>query len=336
MRVGIFLLAGRFPGQDDATALRRARDAVVCAEVAGFDDAWIAEHHFMSYGTCPSAITFAAYALGATTRIGIGTAVSVLSTTHPVALAEQAVLLDQLSEGRLRLGVGRGGPWVDLDVFDTGLDRYEHGFGESLELLLDSLTRPGVAGTGKHFTFPEVTVVPRPLTRPHPPVVVACTSAATVELAAARGLPMLLGMQMSDDEKAAMVDHYATASRAAGHDPDRIEHISTVLAHVAGSRDEAIAHLRATMPGWLAEGLAGYRPIDSRPRPRRDPHAYTDLLCALHPVGSPDDCVDRIRAGADRTGIGHVILMVEGSGDHDTTLATITRLGEEVLPRLRE
>jgi alkanesulfonate monooxygenase SsuD/methylene tetrahydromethanopterin reductase-like flavin-dependent oxidoreductase (luciferase family) len=52
----------------------------------------------MSYGTCPSAITFAAHALGATTRIAVGTAVSVVSTTHPVA---QAALLDQLSEGRL-------------------------------------------------------------------------------------------------------------------------------------------------------------------------------------------------------------------------------------------
>lgn len=80
MRVGVFVLAGRFPGQDDGAALRRARDAVVCAEAAGFDDAWIAEHHFMSYGTCPSAITFAAHALGGTSPIAIGTAVSVLST----------------------------------------------------------------------------------------------------------------------------------------------------------------------------------------------------------------------------------------------------------------
>lgn len=55
----------RVAGQDEGTALRRAREAVRCAEAAGFDDAWIAEHHFLSYGTCPSAITFAAHALGA-------------------------------------------------------------------------------------------------------------------------------------------------------------------------------------------------------------------------------------------------------------------------------
>jgi alkanesulfonate monooxygenase SsuD/methylene tetrahydromethanopterin reductase-like flavin-dependent oxidoreductase (luciferase family) len=336
VRVGVFLLAGRFPGQDEGAALRRARDGVVCAEAAGFDDAWMAEHHFTSYGTCPSAITFAAHALGGTSRIRIGTAVSVLSTTHPVALAEQVSLLDQLTEGRIVLGVGRGGPWVDLEVFGTGLPRYEDGLAESLDLILACLTRQRVTANGKHFAFREVSMVPQPYSRPHPPVVVACTSAATVELAAARGLPMLLGMHMSDEDKVWMLDHYATASRAAGHDPTGVGHVSAVLAHVADTRDAAVAELRSTMPGWLADGLVGYRPIDDRPRPRRDPQEYTELLCALHPVGSPDYCVERIRSSAERTGIGHVIAMVEGTGDRDRTLENIARFGAEVLPRLRD
>ncbi|HEX4705236.1 MAG TPA: LLM class flavin-dependent oxidoreductase [Pseudonocardiaceae bacterium] len=332
MRIGVFLLGGRFPGQNDRAALARVKDAVVAAEAAGFDDAWIAEHHFMSYGTCPSAITFAAYALGQTTRIGIGTAVSVLSTTHPVALAEQVALLDNLSEGRLRLGVGRGGPWVDLEVFGTGLDRYQHGFGESLDLLLACLSQPRVAASGEHFAFREITVVPAASAVP---VTVACTSLPTVELAAARGLPMLLGMQMSDDEKTVVLNHYTAAARAAGRDPLGIPHIATVVAHVADSRRQAVAELRAAMPGWLADGLAGYQPIDGRPRPQRDPERYTDLLCDLHPIGSPAECVDRLRASADRTGIRHVIMMVEGVGSHEATMNTIARLGAEVLPRLR-
>jgi alkanesulfonate monooxygenase SsuD/methylene tetrahydromethanopterin reductase-like flavin-dependent oxidoreductase (luciferase family) len=336
MRVGVFLLAGRFPGQDDHAALRRAMDAVACAETAGFDDAWIAEHHFMSYGTCPSAITFAAHALGRTSRIGIGTAVSVLSTTHPVALAEQVTLLDHLSDGRLHLGVGRGGPWVDLEVFGTGLPRYEHGFTESLDLLLACLTRERVSAAGEHFAFREIPIVPRPLSRPHPPVTIACTSPATVELAATRGLPMLLGMHIGDDDKAAMLHHYATTARAAGHDPHATPHISAVLAHVADNRQAALRELRDTMPAWLTDGLAGYQPIDNRPRPRRDPHDYTDQLCDLHPIGSPEECAERIRASVERTGIQHVIMMVEGAGAHDRTLSNIARLGTEVLPRLRQ
>jgi alkanesulfonate monooxygenase SsuD/methylene tetrahydromethanopterin reductase-like flavin-dependent oxidoreductase (luciferase family) len=336
VRFGVFLLAGRYPGQDDGAALRRAMDAVLAAETAGFDDAWIAEHHFMSYGTCPSAITFAAHALGRTSRISVGTAVSVLSTTHPMALVEQAALLDQLTGGRLRLGVGRGGPWVDLEVFGTGVDRYEHGFAESLDLLLAGLTQPRVSASGEHFAFREVTVVPRPSSRPGPPVVVAATSAATAELAATRGVPMLLGMHMSDTEKLGMLDCYAKAARAAGRDPAGVEHISAVLAHVADCRTEAVAQLRTTMPGWLTEGLAGYQPIDGQTRPRRDPVEYIDLLCALHPVGSPEECVARLRASARRTGIRHVIMMVEGTGDHERTMATIAHLGSEVLPRLRD
>jgi alkanesulfonate monooxygenase SsuD/methylene tetrahydromethanopterin reductase-like flavin-dependent oxidoreductase (luciferase family) len=336
VRFGVFLLAGRYPGQDDGTALRRALDAVVAAEAAGFDDAWIAEHHFMSYGTCPSAITFAAHALGRTSRIEVGTAVSVLSTTHPVALAEQVALLDQLTGGRLRLGVGRGGPWVDLEVFGTGLSRYEDGFAESVDLLLAGLTRPSVAASGEHFAFREVIMVPRPASLPRPPVVVAATSTETAELAAARGLPLLLGMHAGDAEKRDMLNCYSRAARAAGRDPAGAEHVSAVVAHVADTRAEAVAELRAAMPGWLADGLAGYRAVDDRPRSLRDPHEYTDLLCALHPVGNPDDCVARLLAGARCTGVRHVIMMVEGTGDRDRTLTTIARLGAEVLPRLRD
>lgn len=335
MRFGVFLLGGRFPGQDDRAALRRARDAVAAAETAGFDDAWIAEHHFMSYGTCPSAITFAAHALGHTSRIAIGTAVSVLSTAHPVALAEQVAMLDQLSDGRLWLGVGRGGPWVDLEVFGTGLAAYESEFAERLDLLLAGLTRRSVSAAGPAFTFREVSVVPASLTSPHPPVVVACTSPATVEVAAARGLPMLLGMHIGDDDKIAMIDHYARAARAAGREPADVEHVSAVVAHVGDSRERAAAQLRSAMPGWLADGLAGYRPIDGRPRPHRDPAAYTEFLCALHPVGAPADCVSRIRESAARTGVRHVIMMVEGTGDAATTRENIARLGAEVLPSLR-
>ncbi len=90
MRVGVFLLAARFPGQSDEEVLAATVEAAVAAERAGFDDVWLAEHHFMSYGICPSAVTLAAYVLGSTRRVAVGTAVSVLSATHPVALAEQA------------------------------------------------------------------------------------------------------------------------------------------------------------------------------------------------------------------------------------------------------
>lgn len=334
MRFGVFLPVGRFPEQSDGRALARSVEAVRCAESAGFDDAWIAEHHFVPYGVCPSAITFAAHALGTTRRIALGTAVTVLSTAHPVAVAEQASLVHEMSGGRLHLGVGRGGPWVDLEVFGTGLDRYERGFPESLDLLLRGLNDGRLSADGDHFSFREVPIVPMP-SRAGPPVTVACTSPATVREAAVRGLPMLLGMHLGDEAKADMVARYAESSAAAGHDPDAVRHVSAVVGHVADDRAQAVGELQETMPGWLSEGLAAHVPVDERPRPVRDPVAYTELLCELHPVGSPDDCADRLRASVERTGVEHVVMMVEGAGSADRTSDNIARLGAEVLPRLR-
>ncbi|WP_083752691.1 LLM class flavin-dependent oxidoreductase [Actinosynnema sp. ALI-1.44] len=316
MRLGVFLLAGRFPGQDDRDALGRASDAVVWAERAGFDDVWIAEHHFMSYGVCPSAITFTAHALGRTERITVGTAVSVLSTTHPVMLAEQVTMLDQMSGGRLHLGVGRGGPWRDLEVFGTGVDRWENGFAESLDLLLECLSEPTVAGTGR-FDFRAVPMVPRPERRPR--VTVACTSPGTIGIAADRDLPMLLGMDLDEAGKAAMIEAYERAGGRADN------HIGAVLAHVADSREQAEAELRAAMPTWLEPGLKGYVAVDDRPRKPHDPVEYTEHLIRISPIGTAEQCLDRLREGA--SGIGHYILMVDGCGDPQVTRRTIERIG---------
>jgi alkanesulfonate monooxygenase SsuD/methylene tetrahydromethanopterin reductase-like flavin-dependent oxidoreductase (luciferase family) len=324
VRLGIFLLAARFPGQDDAAALARTVEAAVTAERAGFDDVWLAEHHFMTYGVVPSATLLAGHILAATTRVRVGTAVSVLSTQHPVALAEQAAMLSLLSGGRFHLGVGRGGPWRDLEVFGTGLPRYEHGFAESLDLLLAWLRSDRLAWSGEHFRFREVPVVPRAAVPPR--VTVACTSPATEALAAERGLPMLLGMHVGPDEKAAAI---------ARHGDPSLPHISAHVAQVADTREEAVRTLMTEMPRWLGPGLDGYVPVDDRPRPPRDPVAYTRRMCDLHPVGSPDDCVESLLTTVERTGIRHLILLVEAAGSRTATLENITRLGTEVLPELR-
>lgn len=304
-------------------------NAAVAAERAGFDDVWFAEHHFMSYGVCPSAATLAGYVLGRTERIVVGTAVSVLSTQHPVALAEQTALLDLVSSGRFHLGVGRGGPWVDLEVFGTGLARYETAFAESLDLLLAALTREHISATGPTYAFREVPMVPR--TRGVPPVTVACTSTNSVTLAAERGLPMLLGMHIDDDGKLAMLDAYA----AARPPTEPRDHITAVMAYVADTRAEAQHLLRAELPRWLGPGLAGYVPVDGHQRTPRDADEYTAFLCGIHPVGTPDDCLKTMATTVERTGVRHLILMVEGGGDPVRTEENITRLGAEVLPRLR-
>jgi alkanesulfonate monooxygenase SsuD/methylene tetrahydromethanopterin reductase-like flavin-dependent oxidoreductase (luciferase family) len=327
VRVDVFLLAGQFPGTSHAQALRDALSYALEAERAGFDGVWIAEHHFISYGTCPSALAFAAHLLGRTTRLRVGTAACILPNRHPVALAEEAVLLDELSGGRLDLGVARGGPWIDLDVFGTGLRRYAHGFAESLDLLLAWLSGTDRVGAdGEFFRFPPVAVVPVP--RRPVAVWVAATSAPTVELAAARGLPLLLGMHATAEEKRRLVDHYDD------HGPAGLVHASAHVAYVADTRAGARGALGAAMLGWLST-TGQYVRIDGSAGPARDPRAYLEHLLDIHPVGPPDLCVQRLSDTVEATGTRRLLLMVEGAGDPARTLANIARLGTDILPRLR-
>jgi alkanesulfonate monooxygenase SsuD/methylene tetrahydromethanopterin reductase-like flavin-dependent oxidoreductase (luciferase family) len=333
VRVDAFLLAGQFPGTSHAQALRDALSYALAAEQAGFDGVWIAEHHFISYGVCPSALAFAAHLLGRTTRIRVGTAACIMPNRHPVALAEEAVLLDEVSGGRLDLGVARGGAWIDLDVFGTGLHRYTHGFAESLDLLLAWLSGTEKVGAdGELFRFPPVAVVPAP--RRPVPVWVAATSESTVALAAARRLPLLLGMHATTQEKRRLLDHYHEQVPPGPPDPGAIAHASAHVAQVADTRAEAGDVLRAAMPGWLAT-TAQYVRIDGSTGPVRDPRAYVEHLLDIHPVGPPQLCVQRLTDAMAATGARRLLLMVEGAGDPAKTLANIARLGADVLPQLR-
>ncbi|TQK51817.1 alkanesulfonate monooxygenase SsuD/methylene tetrahydromethanopterin reductase-like flavin-dependent oxidoreductase (luciferase family) [Streptomyces sp. SLBN-118] len=342
MRVGTFVLAAQFPGQGQGEALHRAVRSAEVAEESGLDSVWLAEHHFVPYGVCPSAVTLAALLLGRTRRIRVGTAVSVLPSAHPVALGEQAALLHLTSGGRFSLGVGRGGPWVDLEVFGTGLAAYERGFPESLDLLLRWLREPRVATRGERFTFREVPVVPRPdelIDGPAggPEVIVACTSPKSVKLAAERAAPMLLGMHCGDEEKADMVALWRTHALAAGHPPEKVHgagHVSAGVAQIEDRSADATETLVKAMPGWLKQGLDAHVTVDGRHRAMRDPVAYTELLCGLHPVGPPRLAADRLAATAERTGITRFALLAEGSGDLAATEENVRRLGTEVLPLL--
>lgn len=329
VQVHLFLLAGQFPGTGHGESLAAAHRYGLAAERAGYAGVWIAEHHFISYGVCPSAVAFAGHLLGATSRITVGTAACILSNRHPVALAEEAVLLDELSGGRFALGVGRGGPWVDLEVFGTGLDRFATGFADSVDLLREWLSGAERVGaeTGP-FRFRPVPVVPRP--RRPVPVWIAATSPATVELAARRGLPLLLGLQATDDEKADLLAGYAEVAAAHGHDPAAVAHASAHLAYVADTDDEARSTLRAALPGLLA-GTAGYVRVDGSPPAHPDPARYVEHLLGIHPVGDPGRCRDRLARTVARTGVRHLLLLVEAAGDPDLTIANIDRLAAEVL-----
>lgn len=234
--------------------------------------------------------------------------------------------------------MGRGGPWVDLEVFGGGLDAYEKGFPDDLDLVRRWLSEPRVGAVGERYAFREVAVVPRPSEAldgdgKGPEVIVACTSPASVRLAAERGLPMLLGMHCGDEDKADMVALWRRTARDAGHDPEA-GHVSAGVCQLADRTADARETLVKAMPGWFRQGLDAHVTVDGRQRAMRDPVAYTELLCDLHPVGTPRLAADRLAATAERTGITRFALLTEGSGDLAATEENVRRLGAEVLPRL--
>lgn len=319
----MFLVSPRWPGRSDAEALAATLRLAQLADELGYDDVWLAEHHFSPYGVCPSAVVLAGHVLGATARVGVGTAVSVLPTTRPVALAEQAALLDAVAPGRFRLCVGRGGPWREVDVLGDGLARREDGFGPDLDVLVGALRGDPVALP--HGSAP---LVPAPVTRGGPPVRVAATTSATVSAAADRGLPLLLGMHADDGEKRALVDAWTRRAGRCG------AHVGVGIAHVAASAGAARAAVREALPRWLSPGLAGYVRADGRPTTPRDPDDYADLLTRLHPLGTAAECAERLADSARRSGVAQVALMVQTTGERDGAERTLAALAEH-LPALR-
>jgi hypothetical protein len=112
-----------------------------------------------------------------------------------------------------------------------------------------------------------------------------------------------------------------------------VEHASAHLAYVADTDADAIAAVRAAMPGLLA-GTEGYVRIDGSAPPRTDRRGYLERLLEIHPIGGPQLCRDRLAATAARTGVRHLLLMVEAAGERGRTLENIARFGAEVLPAL--
>lgn len=319
----LFLLGGVFPGVAPAATLRHLVGHARAAEAAGLGGVWVAEHHFIEYGANPSATLMAAHLLAATERLQVGTAVAVLSNRHPVALGEEAATLEALAPGRFRLGVGRGGPWIDLDVFGSGLDRFDRGFEEALRLLVRWLSGADeVAHTGEFFDVLPVRVMPP---GSGGPVWVAATSEGTARLAGGLGLPLLLGMHASDEDHAALVAAWRREAESRGFDPDAAEHVSTHLAQVGGPAETE--RLRESLTELLTRGVGQY--VSLRPgRAGRDHAAYVDWMIERHAVGSPERVAEQLAASAARTGAARQLLFAEGLGEREAVRDNIAALGE--------
>ncbi|GAA0630784.1 LLM class flavin-dependent oxidoreductase [Kutzneria viridogrisea] len=334
-RAGAMLFTGRFEGMTDKQVFDSALANAKAAEESGFDELWVTEHHYISYGVNPSALAMAAFLLGRTEKLRVGTAVTLLPTHSPVHVAEQALLLDQLSGGRFDLGLGRGGPVVDYEVMSS-LDHWERGYDQAVRVLLDSYSGKVSADT-EFYEFREVRPAPAPRTSPHPPTFLAGTSPEAARRAARLGLPMLFFFSQDDASKAELVALHAEEAARAGH-AGPFQHAFATIAHVADTEEQAVAELIGPLRQFYGKAEQEYVLLRDRPGPQRGEdyfEKFFEFVLSTFPIGTPRTCAQRLEASVRASGVDRVLLMLEGSGRPDLAERTVRRFGAEVLPVVR-
>jgi alkanesulfonate monooxygenase SsuD/methylene tetrahydromethanopterin reductase-like flavin-dependent oxidoreductase (luciferase family) len=139
-------------------------------ERSGFYAYHLAEHHSTPLGMAPSPNVFLSAVAQRTKTLRFGPLVYLLPLYHPIRLAEEIAMLDQLSNGRLEVGVGRGRSPIELKLYDREAAEGQAVFNESLAILQQSFRDERVNFTGTHFNFRDVPVELRPVQQPHPPL----------------------------------------------------------------------------------------------------------------------------------------------------------------------
>src|SRR5262250_2929075 len=230
MHVGLVMECDYRDGRTQEEAFAEAFSIVDIAEEYGIDGVWLAERHFAGPrrptdpmgGGIPSIasvpLVLAAAIAARTKRVRIGTGVSVLPLCHPIRTAEEAATVDQISKGRLDFGVGRSGFPRAYSGYGVRYDASRERFQESLEVILKAWTEHGFSHTGKYFTFDNLTVVPRPYQKPHPPIWVAATTHDTFPMVGRLGYSLVTGLRGFDvPEAVGHLGAYRAARREAGH-----------------------------------------------------------------------------------------------------------------------
>jgi len=189
-----------------ADMLRQAR----LAEEVGLDSFWIAEHHFAEDGYAAAVIPICAAVLGATRRLVAGTSIAIASFYHPIRLAEDAIALDLLSQGRFVLGVGTA--YRPEEFAGMGIEPAtdEPRLEEVTEILEQAFTGRPFSHRGRFYDIPELTVTPPPFTPGGPPIMLAGDGVADRDATRAgeRGKRYMVDPSLSLDEVIRLVALY--------------------------------------------------------------------------------------------------------------------------------
>lgn len=229
MKVGVFLFhESRNPSLDGQTIHEAIAEAQL-AEAEGMDAVFLAEHHFDGNCVYVDPPAFASALAMATKRINIGFAVLQTSLYHPLRMAEQISLIDQLSKGRLIVGLGRGSLVNTHEYSGYEIDpaSAQERFEEIEEILIKCWTNERVTHAGKYWNFEIPMLRPRPYSQPYPKILRSVASEASLAAQARQGRPVIMAAATASGA-ARNIKVYREAAKEAGLKDDAI--------------DEAISH----------------------------------------------------------------------------------------------
>ena len=309
IRFGLFDWLDR-PDGDFADIYDQRLRLIQEADEAGYYCYHLAEHHATPLGLAPSPALFLSAAARLTSRIRLGPLVYILPLYHPLRLAEEVCMLDQLSRGRLELGIGRGSSQYELammgvDVAETR-DRYQ----ESLDILLQALTTGQATFHGRYWDFEGCRLEVEPWQRPYPPLWYPTSNPDTVGWVAENGYNILLSFNTPTiEEVRRRLDIYREHLPLAAGNPRRVNaHVADPIYGVV--RKVFVAETDQEAWRVAREALARFRHNFNFLWELHDVKRYADNLAEF------DDCLERavLFAGSPETVRNRLGAFLEATG----------------------
>lgn len=354
---------GRLPrlGKDDfepQVAVQTYADHLEAWELMdqlGYDGVAFNEHHGTPYGMMNSPNLLAAAAAQRTKKMKLLIYGNLLPLHDPLRLAEEIAMLDCLSNGRIICGVARGAAREYL-IFGVPMADSREKFDECFDIMVGAWTQDNFTYEGKFHSYRDVSLWPRPVQGPYPPVWVPVTgSKESIEWAAKHNVPITPGLGGPTRED--IIRHYAACQAQYGRKvtPD---HITIMLdCYVADSKEAAIAEYgpyaeyflklfnydhvkREKMQGYYGKDALGFLRTELRETVAgfRDKIAEQTTFSQAETAawGSADEVVKSIVETAEHAGAGTVMVSFNrGSMPQEMYLRQIRRFAEEVMPRLQ-
>lgn len=314
----------------------------------GFDWVTVAEHHYGPLALTPNPMVMAGALTQRVRRARIALLGATIPILNPVRVAEEFAMLDTMTCGRVVAGMLRGtaNEYVTYHVNPAeSRERFE----EALKLIRACWTEPEPFGwQGRYYEYRSISIWPRPVQQPHPPVLMSGSSPESGEMAARNRVR--LGFAVTTVPLAAQAaDHYRAEAARAGWAPAPEDILYRVSAHVADTDEEAFDDLRArggdVRPRVSRENTtidegalrSGYYGRDAEAQRARVARRSLEEQISLGSLiaGGPDTVLSQVRSIQDAIGCGILEVIFAPLG-RDKTLRAIELFGTRVLPRMRE